>query len=116
MDKAKAGRLLSKFLNRIAEEENECLIIDGEDRMVTKAEALARLVWRMALGYKETVADSKGVKEVVHLPDKGMIEVVFDRIEGKAAAIVDDTRTKGLADKLSDESRQRISSAGGLNG
>ena len=53
--RTKAGRLLSAFIRQIAEEQTE-MVKDpetGEDRMASKAEALARLIWKKALGYTE---------------------------------------------------------------
>ena len=48
--KTKAGKLLTRFLEEIAEERTEL----GEgDTLITKAEALARIIWSRALGYRE---------------------------------------------------------------
>lgn len=114
--KTKAGLLLSKFLREIAAEQTElCKGEDGEDRMVTKAEALARLVWRKALGYTETVQyhDAKtgnlGEEKLVHSPDKAMMHLLFDRIEGKTPSL-DSGKNNPLtiADRVSQEGKNRI--------
>ena len=52
-DKQRAGRLLSEHLRKIAQEETEFVIHPDGDRMVSKAEALARLMFKLALGYEE---------------------------------------------------------------
>ena len=44
--KTKAGKILSDAINRIAIEETESTTIEGEDVMITKAHALARLLWK----------------------------------------------------------------------
>lgn len=113
--KQKAGRLLSKFLRQIAEEKTECLKIDGEDTMVTKAEALARLMWKMALGSKENEVKDGKLIEVVRHPDKSMISLVYDRIEGKAPMMEDSKPSRSVADKVDEQGRHRIAQAGKLD-
>jgi len=102
--------LLSQYLRIIAEEKTETVIDpdDGEDRMATKAEALSRQIWRMALGYKEH--DVKTQKEIVHKPDKSMMRLVFDRIEGKAGTVGDDKEKQDIADQISEIGKKRLNS------
>ena len=63
--KTKAGKLLSSFIRAISEEQTEFIKADGggEDRMATKAEALARIMWKEALGYEVTEAVYKSGKK-----------------------------------------------------
>jgi len=112
---AHAGQLLSKFLKEIANEETELLTIDGEDRMTTKAEALARLMWRMALGYEEETIASNGQRSrIAHAPDKKMMALLFDRIEGRATILSETQKGQTVADKVSEQGKQRIAQAGVL--
>jgi len=68
----KAGKLLSSFIRAIAEEETEFLKgKDGsEDRMVSKAEALVRSMWKRALGYTETIIEDGKESKRTYPPDK----------------------------------------------
>jgi len=114
--KVRAGQLLSQFLRIIAEEKTESVVDpdDGEDRMATKAEALSRQIWKMALGYKEF--DVKKGKDIVHKPDKSMMRLVFDRIEGKARTVGESqTSNQKIADKVSEIGKKRINSLSDRN-
>jgi len=82
-EKSRAGRLLSTFLREIAQEKTEILSVEGGiPKKVTKARALAAQIWRRALG---TYTYVDPVTEVIKQPppDKQMIELIFDRCEGK---------------------------------
>ena len=91
-----AGKLLSKFIREIAEEihDNPLVKAIGEEAvMVTKAEALARYMWKAALGYSEDVdvldkvGKKTGIRPEFHRPDKTFIGMIWDRMEGRAAMI-----------------------------
>ena len=118
--KTKAGQLLSHFLRQIAEERTELIKDSGEDRIATKAEALARQMWKDALGYKELEpvyrnGELKGHKEVVHHPNRAMMELVFNRIEGRAPLAIQEGDDKiTVTERVSEEGKKRISKAGGL--
>ena len=116
----KAGKLLSKFIRQIAEEETELLLGESpadDDRMVTKAEALARMMWRQALGYEETVIYDDGPsKKVVHQPDLRTAKELMDRLEGRAPTAVEDSDTRpSTAKKVTEQGLKRIAKAGGLD-
>lgn len=112
----KAKRLVTYFLQEIANEETETVHIEGEDRMVTKAEALARFIWKASLGYSEERVTSEGVKTIEARPDKGMIAVLLDRTEGKAGpAIGVGKEKKTVADKVSEQGVDRITKAGNVD-
>lgn len=117
--KTAAGKLLSKFIREIASEEYDDPIIKakGEEAvMVTKAEAIARHIWNMALGFVEEVDIYKdgvktGVKLETHKPDKWAINLIWDRLEGRVgAANVKSGSSDGinLADKVSDLGKKRL--------
>lgn len=118
--KSIAGKLLSKFIREIASEECDDPVIKarGEDAvMVTKAEAIARYIWKAALGWEESVnvcdkqGKKVGIRPEVHKPDKWAINMIWDRMEGRAGA----TDLKGgsdkakLADKVSEQGKKRLS-------
>lgn len=103
--KIAAGKLLSKYIREIASEEYDDPIIKarGEEAvMVTKAEAIARHIWNIALGFIEEVDIYKdgvkvGVKLETHRPDRWAINLIWDRMEGRAGA----ADLKGSSDKAS---------------
>lgn len=106
-DKAHAGRLLSEFLRRIAQEKTELANVDGEDILVTKAEKMARNMFKIANGYEEF--DPKKNKTVVHKPNAGMIALIFDRMEGRAAPTnLNEDKKRTLPKKVSAENRKRL--------
>lgn len=106
----KAGQLLSQFVRSIALEVTELdKNADGEDKMVSKAEALARLMWKRALGYTEIKVGDGGIKtEVIHLPDRTMMAMIFDRMEGRAPLMNPDKKDRRtIADKVSEQGKKR---------
>lgn len=116
--KVAAGKLLSKYIREILNEEHDDPLIKarGEEAvMVTKAEAIARHVVKSALGYTEQEdvyigGVKKGVKDVVHKPDKTFICLVWDRMEGRVApmdAKPGDEKAKA-ADKVSEQGKKRL--------
>jgi len=112
---AKADELLNSFLREIAEEETE-VVKDpdtGEDRMATKAEALVRLMWKMALGYKEETFVGDIRKTIVYPPNKTMINRIYERIEGKVPNTLEkDPRKKRLSvsERMAEETKKRLNS------
>jgi len=112
--KTKAGKILTRYLELIAEEKTETVKdpMTGEDRMATKAEALARLIFKRALGYTEL--DVKSGADIVHQPEQSKIGIIFDRIEGKAPMAGEDTQGKiTAAERVSEVGKKRIADAGG---
>lgn len=102
--KTRAGKLLSGCLKMIAEEVTE--FDTTSDRMISKAEALSRIIWRDALGYEEI--DKSGITHI-HRPDKACIGIVFDRIEGRAQTAISEGDGKlTAADKVSEQGKKRI--------
>lgn len=121
MSKAmKAGKLLSRYIRQIAEEETEFVKEDGEDRMATKAEALARQIWKQALGFTELVVTDPLLPpvEVVHKPDLKMLALLYDRMEGRATpATEDETLRPSTAQRITEQGKDRIAALlGGTNG
>ncbi len=110
--RTRAGKLLSSFIRDIAEEQTEFAKDPDnvEDRMVTKAEALARLIWKRALGYSEIRTDKDKVPVTYVIPpDKGCMSLIFDRMEGKAPAALDEGDEKlSVAERVSEQGKKRI--------
>lgn len=111
--KQRAGMLLSSLLRNIAEEETEFLKVAGDnDRMITKAEALARLIWKKGLGWTEKVTAEDGTEtEVSHHPDRVYVAILLDRLEGRVAAVeVGGKERRTVADRVGEQSKKRINS------
>jgi len=96
--KTKAGMLLSKYIKEIADEQTEMLkredTNEDEDRMATKAEALARVIWKHALGYKETISKVNAAGATITAtkdvkPNTVYIGMILDRTEGRAPLMAD---------------------------
>ncbi len=113
----KAGKLLSGFIKDIADEETEFIKDDERgDRMATKAEALARTIWKLALGWDEKL---KKVKKdgteidatIPHAPNSTYVGIILDRTEGRAPLLADtkDGKLK-IADRVGQEAKNRINS------
>ncbi len=115
--KVKAGKLLSQFLREISQELTE-VIKDpetGDDRMGTKAEALVRNMWKMALGYTEQRVVGKDLKDFKYPPDKNMMGRIFDRIEGKVPMTTAiDKQKVTAANRLEKENTKRLNDIGGF--
>ncbi len=111
-DKIRAGQLLSNHLRKIAQEETEFIKgTSDNDRMITKAEALARLMFKLALGWEEEIENVKtGVKIIkMHNPSAGMIALIWDRIEGRSVPLTSgDKQGRTLPKKVSEESKNRL--------
>ena len=108
--RTRAGKLLSSFIRQIAEEKTELLKDpSGDDKMITKAEGLARLIWKKALGYKETQVIKGELTDIYHHPDKYLMGLLFDRIEGKAPLMIGEGDDKITAtERVSEQGKKRI--------
>ena len=107
-EKQRAGRLLSTFLRTIAQEKIN-VAADGEiPRMVTKARVLADQMWARALGLYQYIDP---VTEVVKQPppDKSMIELIFDRCEGKVGTHEEEKqKDANVPNKVSEIKKQHL--------
>ena len=114
-----AGKLLSKFIKEIASEicDDPVIKAKGEEAvMLTKAEAIARYIWKTALGWEESVdvldkqGKKTGIRPEVHRPDKWAINMIWDRMEGRVGAT--DAKSgsdkASLADRVSDLGAKRV--------
>jgi len=117
--KVAAGKLLSKFIREIANEIHDDPVIKakGEDAvMVSKAEAIARYLFKIALGYEESedvfdkTGKKTGIRPIKHKPDKWAINLIWDRLEGRTgAADLKGSHDKAkLVDKVSAQGKKRL--------
>ena len=117
----KASKLVTEYIRKIATETHPDPLITGKGiddaHMITNAEALARYMWKAALGYTEeveildkTTGQVMGTKSVVYFPDKAYVTLLYDRLEGRVPTVevkaADDKPT--AADKVSELSRNRL--------
>ncbi len=109
--RTRAGKLLSSYIRQIAEEETE-VVKDpktGDDRMASKAEGLARLIWKKALGYTEQKVESGKLVDYYFHPDKYLMGLLFDRMEGRAPLNVGEGDEKiTVAERVSEQGKKRI--------
>ena len=103
--KAPTGAILSKYLRALA---LDIETMDDAGDPITKAAALAKLVWQHALGFKEV--DPKTGKETKFPPDWRAIELLYARIEGKIPVAVVEDNGRSLTDKVTDLGKARINS------
>ncbi len=120
--RAEAKKLLTSFINDIALEDSDVTRVTGEEigdvEFMSKAEALARYIWKAAQGYKEIVVavDNKTgertERTVIHAPDKAYVIMLYDRMEGKATnteAVVEDGKPT-IGDRVSEQAKGRLNS------
>lgn len=102
------GKEITKALKALALEAES--VTDSGDT-ITRAEALALLLWKRALGYKELKPGREGVmQEVIHDSEAWAMTFVTDRLEGKVAnAAPDEASNKPTtAARVSDLAKNRI--------
>ena len=118
--KAEAKKLLTGFINQIALEDSDVTKVTGEEigdiEFISKAEALARYIWKAAQGYKEIIVsvDKKSGErtehEKINAPDKAYVIMLYDRMEGKATnteAVADDSKPT-VGDRVSEQAKNRL--------
>ena len=81
----------------------------GGDKMVSKAEALARLIWKKALGYTEMRIVDGVPTDFRYHPDKYLMGLLFDRMEGRAPLAIDEGIGKlTVSERVSEQGKKRI--------
>lgn len=114
--KVRAGQLLSRFLRSIAEEVTELDSKDGEDVLVSKAERMARIMFKEALGYEEVEIGKQGQRIVhVHKPDKTMIGLIYERMEGRAPLAQEGSGKQEISERVDEQAKNRITQAGEIS-
>lgn len=97
---------LNKLITKLG---NEAYTLSDDGTPLTRFEALAKLVWDMALGYK--TKDPKTDVETIHFPDKSFITMIYDRMEGKvplATSVKGDKDRVSAAKKVSEQTKSRL--------
>jgi len=106
------GKELSKHLRELAIEAET--VTDSGD-VITKAEALARLIWKKALGGPALVQTPEGLKEVINLPESWAIQLIYDRLEGKVAqSLPEEVGKRSAAEKVGELARSRLNELVGV--
>ncbi len=102
---------LTRYLERLAEEAHT--VADGGDT-ISKAEALAKLLWNKALGYREQVLRDGNWTEVSHPPESWAIHLVYDRLEGRVDTSgkgKDTSNEKPVHEKVAEIAKSRLNDA-----
>ena len=105
--KQRAGRALSEMLRAIGTELSEVVLDDGPTpgppRIISKAEALARHIWKRALRHKD---DEGNTIE----PDLDYVKIALDRIDGRPGTgdKKDERKGETLPDKISRMNAERL--------
>lgn len=103
-----SGKELTKFLRQLAMEA-EGFSPSGD--VMTKAEKLAQILWKKALGSKEMVSTEAGMREVTNAPEAWAIQMIYERLEGKVGpTAVEEGGKVTAAEKVSELARDRINS------
>ncbi len=109
--KQRAGMILSGLLRDIAEEKTELGGTVDDPAMISKAEALARLIWKKGLGWTEQIHRDNELVDIEHPPDRVYVGMLLDRLEGRVAAIeTGGKERRTVADKVGEQSKKRINS------
>jgi len=120
--KMAAGKILNNLLRQVSNEKTEFwkdIAEPGDDRMITKAEAMVRTCYKMALGYSETREQINAAGQKVEYtayiaPDRHLLALIWDRLEGRIGTAEEiETRKARVADRVSAEGAKRIAAAGG---
>ncbi len=104
--RAKANRLVSKYLTDMAKLEDACIDSGGEARLCARAEKLAEIIWKHALGFEEF--DIKTEKEVVHPPSISYMRMLLERMEGKVQDVSATESKKSIADRISETTKKGL--------
>jgi len=114
MSRPSPNKLLSDYLKSVGEERSETVVINGEKRTVSKAEAVARMLYQQATGgVFETIDPKTG--EVIQIYIKPVVaaaKLVREFTEGKAgASVAEDPNPKQKAGRYGADTRKRLEEA-----
>lgn len=102
-----SGKQLTNHLRTLAE---EMISVTDAGDPITRAQALADLIWKFALGWTEEYRDDNGtLVKKKHPPVAWAMQYLFERTEGRAPVSMPENEG-GLkaADKVSDLAKQRV--------
>lgn len=107
-EKQRAGKALSELIRAIGQEVTEVVCDSGQapgpPRIISKAEAMARHIWKKALPHC-------GDDGVCHGPAIEYVKIVLDRSDGKPGTPKDvdaDTGRESVPDKISRLNADRL--------
>lgn len=94
---------ISKYLKELAE---QARLVGGSGPKETRAQTLAKILWKKALGYTETLDDGKEKK---HPPSQWAIACILERLEGRVGSI-DDGKDLGqtIVDRIHELTKNRL--------
>lgn len=103
-------QVLTTHLHVLAGEVHD---VDRGGDAITRAQALAKLLWDKALGCKKTEMNDEGREiEVVYRPEAWAIQLLYDRLEGRVGtASEEDVDRPQVLDKLRKAARERVNAA-----
>ena len=100
---------LTKHLRALAAEIETS---DSDGNLITRAEQLALVVWKKALGWTDPAKKQGDViltKEVIHKPESWAIQLIYERIEGKAPQAIPDAKGRlTAAEKVSELAKSKL--------
>lgn len=101
------GKLLTSELRKLGTEAHD---MEPDGTPLTRAECLARLIWRRALGWEERTRDAEGnLKVKQHPPESWAMQFIWERTEGKAPnAISEDTGGRTAAQTVRELTKDRL--------
>lgn len=105
------GRLGSKALSHeLRKLASTAHTITDDGTLISKEEALAEIVWNLALGWTEKITGSDAItREVKHPPVGWAIQYIYERLEGRAPQAVPDEHVGMKAvDKVRSLARDRL--------
>ncbi len=105
--RAKANRLVSKYLTEMATMEDATIKEDnGETRLCARAEKLAHIIWKNTLGYIEL--DVKAGLDIIHAPSLPYLRILLERMEGKVQDVSATRSKKSIADRVKDTTKSKL--------
>lgn len=109
LPRAYDSRRLTQHLRELAAEIED---MDEGGELLTRGQVLAKLVFKKALGYEEKLKGEDGEeKTIYHKPEAWAIQLIWERMEGRAPqAVPDDKKTLTAAKKVNELVRARINS------
>lgn len=102
-----SGKALTNHLRTLSE---EAFTIDDNGTPVTRAQRLAELIWKTALGHTEEYRDDSGtLVKRYHPPASWAAQYLFERMEGRAPVSMPENEG-GLkaSDKVRELAKQRL--------
>ncbi len=105
--RVKASRLVSKYITEMADIKDAAIEeSDGSVRMAVRAEKLAHIIWKNALGYTEL--DVKSGLDIIHGPSLSYMKMLLERMEGKVQDVSATKSKKSIADRVKATTKSKL--------